>query len=79
VTEQGFALNTEIRSAKHRAEDIIQKCAHPHFRPLLREYLKLGGGGDEPRPTNMEVLKGWWDEYDEACRHFPSAAVPVGA
>lgn len=79
VTEQGFALNTEIRSARHRAADIIEKCAHPHFRPLLREYLKLGGQGDEPRLTNMEVLKGWWNEYDEACRSFPGVQVPIGA
>jgi len=47
VTEQGFALNTEIRSARHRAEDIISKCAHPHFQPILREYMKIAGGGDE--------------------------------
>ncbi len=79
VTEQGFALNTEIRSARHRAEDIIEKCAHPHFRPLLREYMKLGGSGDEPRLTNMETLKGWWSQYDDACRNFPGAQVPVGA
>jgi acetyl-CoA hydrolase len=72
VTEQGFALNTEIRSARHRAEDIIEKCAHPHFQPVLRDYLKIAGGGDEPRPTNMDILQGWWKEYDEACRNFPS-------
>jgi acetyl-CoA hydrolase len=71
VTEQGFAKNTEIRSAKHRAEEIIDKCAHPHFRPLLREYLKIAGGGDEPRPTDMKILEGWWKEYDIACRCFP--------
>ena len=70
VTEQGFALNTEIRSARHRAEDIIAKCAHPHFQPVLRDYLRLGGGGDEPRPTNMDVLQGWWRDYDAACRSF---------
>jgi acyl-CoA hydrolase len=71
VTEQGFALNTEIRSARRRAEDIISKCAHPHFRPVLRDYVRFAGGGDEPRTTNMEVLQGWWKEYDEACRNFP--------
>jgi acyl-CoA hydrolase len=71
VTEQGFALNTEIRSARRRAEDIISKCAHPHFRPVLKEYLKLAGGGDEPRPTNMDLLQGWWKDYDAACRAFP--------
>lgn len=71
VTEQGFALNTEIRSARRRAEDIINKCAHPHFRPVLRDYLKFAGGGDEPRPTDMDVIQGWWKEYEAACRSFP--------
>jgi acyl-CoA hydrolase len=71
VTEQGYALNTSIRSAKRRALDIIEKCAHPHFRPLLRDYLQMGGGGDEPRPTDIEKLKGWWKEYDAACFCFP--------
>jgi len=74
VTEQGFATNTDIRSGKSRAVDIIERCAHPYFRPLLRDYLKLAGGGDEPRPTNMDVLTGWWKEYDAACRTFPAQA-----
>lgn len=72
VTEHGYALNTEIRSASRRAEDIIEKCAHPHFRPILRDYLKMAGGGDEPRPTDMDKLQGWWRDYDAACRSFPS-------
>lgn len=71
VTEQGYAIITEIRSARRRAEDIIEKCAHPHFKPLLRDYLRLAGGGDEPRATDMNVLQGWWKEYDAACRSFP--------
>ncbi len=71
VTEQGFTVNTEIRSAKRRAEEIIEKCAHPHFRPLLREYMRVAGGGDEPRPTDMAVLQGWWRDYEAACRAFP--------
>lgn len=70
-TEQGYALNTSIRSAKRRAEDIIEKCAHPHFKPILRDYLKTAGGGDEPRPTDMHKLQDWWKEYDAACRCFP--------
>ena len=54
VTEQGYALNTEIRSAKRRAEDIIEKCAHPHFRPLLREYLASPvAGTSRGRPTSI--------------------------
>ncbi|MBI2571590.1 MAG: acetyl-CoA hydrolase [Candidatus Schekmanbacteria bacterium] len=70
VTEQGYALNTEIRSARKRAEDIIDKCAHPYFRPLLRDYLQHAGGGDEPRTTDMKVLQDWWTEYAAACRSF---------
>jgi acetyl-CoA hydrolase len=70
VTEQGFALNTEIRSARHRADDIINKCAHPHFRPLLHDYLRLAGEGDEPRPTNLDILQSWWKDYDAACESF---------
>jgi acyl-CoA hydrolase len=72
VTEQGYALNTEIRSARPRAMDIIEKCAHPHFRPLLRDYLDASGGGDEPRATNISWIEGWWKEYDAACRAFPA-------
>lgn len=71
VTEQGFALHTDIRSARRRAVEIIEKCAHPYFRPLLHGYLELAGGGDMPRPTDMKQLEGWWREYDEACRTFP--------
>jgi acetyl-CoA hydrolase len=70
VTEQGYAVNTEIRSGKSRAKDIIDHCAHPHFRPLLHDYLRLAGGGDEPRPTSMDVLTDWWKDYDAACRVF---------
>jgi acyl-CoA hydrolase len=73
VTEQGYALNTEIRSARRRAVDIIDKCAHPYFRPLLREYLDASGGGDEPRATNISWIEGWWKQYDEACRAFPAS------
>jgi acetyl-CoA hydrolase len=72
ITEQGVAGNTDIRSPRRRAEDIIEKCAHPHFRPLLRDYLKVAGGGDEPRATDLRYLEGWWSEYDAATRSFPT-------
>ncbi|MBF0105931.1 MAG: acetyl-CoA hydrolase [Deltaproteobacteria bacterium] len=72
VTEQGFAMNTEIQSGKNRAREIIQKCAHPYFRPLLLDYLRYAGDGDEPRPTSMDVIDGWWKEYNAACCEFGS-------
>ncbi len=74
VTEQGFAINSDIRSAARRAEEVIDKCAHPHFRPLLRSYMKLSGEGNQPRARDMRALEGWWKEYDAACRSFPSDA-----
>jgi hypothetical protein len=49
----------------------LAKCAHPHFRPILRDYLKLAGEGDGPRPTSLDLLNDWWKEYDAACQSFP--------
>ena len=71
VTEQGYAPNIDIRSPKRRAIDIIDRCAHPHFRPLLHTYLERAGTGDEPRASDMKALERWWADYDAACRSFP--------
>ncbi|NTX08710.1 MULTISPECIES: acetyl-CoA hydrolase/transferase C-terminal domain-containing protein [unclassified Myxococcus] len=71
VTEHGYALNMDIRSPKRRATDIIDQCAHPHFRPLLHAYLDMAGPGDEPRASDMKVLDAWWRDYDALCRDFP--------
>ena len=40
VTEQGLA---DVRglSPKDRAKVIIEKCAHPEYKPLLKEYLDM--------------------------------------
>ncbi len=75
ITEQGYALNLDIRSPKKRAIDIIEHCAHPYFRPLLHDYMRLSGDGDEPRPSKLSILEGWWKEYDQACRAFAQAAL----
>ena len=74
VTEQGYTLHTDILSARRRAVDTIDRCAHPHFRPLLHDYISMGGAGDEPRPTDLAKLEGWWRAYDDACRNFPKGA-----
>jgi len=39
VTEQGLA---DLRglSPKQRAERVIEKCAHPDYRPMLRDYFR---------------------------------------
>ncbi|EYF02713.1 acetyl-CoA hydrolase/transferase C-terminal domain-containing protein [Chondromyces apiculatus] len=71
VTEQGYARNTEIRSPHHRAADIIDSCAHPHFRPLLHDYLRSAAAPREARPDGVDPASGFWAEYDAACRSFP--------
>jgi len=71
VTEQGYATQLDIRSPRARAHEIIERCAHPHFRPLLREAMALADHGDEPRIRKLEHLEGWSREYDAACRDFP--------
>lgn len=47
ITEQGVA---DIRGLDpvQRAERIIDNCAHPMYKELLRDYLKLGKGGQTP-------------------------------
>ena len=44
ITEQGIA---DLRglTPMERAHAIIENCAHPDYRPLLREYLKIATGG----------------------------------
>ena len=41
VTEQGLA---DLRglSPKQRAKQVIEKCAHPDYKPMLREYFRRG-------------------------------------
>jgi acetyl-CoA hydrolase len=74
VTEQGFAPITEIMNPGKRARLIIDRCAHPHFRPLLHEYLEHSGPGfHEPRLTSMEDLQTWRRRYEECCASFSEA------
>jgi acetyl-CoA hydrolase len=40
VTEQGLA-DCRGLAPKDRAKRIIEKCAHPEYRPILTEYLAL--------------------------------------
>ncbi|MCD8296957.1 MAG: acetyl-CoA hydrolase, partial [Prevotella sp.] len=44
VTEQGIA-DLRGKSPLERAALIIDNCAHPDYRPMLREYLKISIGG----------------------------------
>lgn len=44
VTEHGVA-DLRGRAPCERAKIIIENCAHPDYRPLLREYVNRGGTG----------------------------------
>ena len=47
VTEQGVA-DLRGKGPLHRAHEIIENCAHPDYRPLLREYLRIAEKGHTP-------------------------------
>lgn len=47
VTDQGIA-DLRMTDPVQRAERIIENCAHPDYRPLLRDYLRMGKGGQTP-------------------------------
>lgn len=47
ITDQGIA-DLRGKDPVQRAETIINNCAHPLYRPLLLDYLKLGKGGQTP-------------------------------
>ena len=44
VTEQGVA-DLRGKSPIERAHAIIENCAHPDYKELLRDYLKLADTG----------------------------------
>jgi len=48
VTEYGVA-DLRAKDPRSRAVEIIEKCAHPDYRPLLHEYLNLGVKGHIPQ------------------------------
>ena len=54
ITDQGVA---DIRGLDpvQRAERIIEYCAHPMYRPLLRDYLRLGQSGQTPHTLEASL------------------------
>ena len=51
VTDQGIA-DLRAKDPEQRAHEIIENCAHPDYRPLLREYLRMSKGGQTPATLN---------------------------
>lgn len=64
VTEQGLA-DLRWKSPRERAELIIENCAHPDYRPMLREYYseacRLGGH----TPHELTKALSWHARYLE--------------
>lgn len=62
VTEQGVA-DLRWKAPRERAELIIENCAHPDYRPLLREYYReaLAGGGHTPHVLTKALS--WHQRY----------------
>jgi len=52
ITEQGIA-DLRGKDPHERAELIIENCAHPDYRPQLRDYLKLTKAGHEPLSLSL--------------------------
>ncbi len=66
VTEQGYA---DLRglSPKERAEAIIENCAHPDYRPMLREYFlqaRMFANGQHT-PHDLKIALSWHQRYLE--------------
>ncbi len=51
ITDQGIA-DLRAKDPLQRAHEIIENCAHPDYRPILRDYLKLSKGGQTPATLN---------------------------
>lgn len=47
ITDQGIA-DLRGKSPIQRAHEVIENCAHPDYRPLLRDYLTHGMKGHTP-------------------------------
>lgn len=65
VTEQGLA---DLRglSPVERAEAIIENCAHPDYKPMLRDYLERAKGGKfKHQPHLMGEALSWHHRFLE--------------
>jgi len=62
ITEQGIA-DLRGKSPRQRAEAIIENCAHPSYRPLLREYMHLMDGQAGHTPLSMHHAFSFHEEF----------------
>lgn len=60
ITDQGIA-DLRGKDPEEKAQLIIENCAHPAYRPLLRDYMKLGKGGHTPHC--LKAAFGFHEEF----------------
>lgn len=63
ITEQGIA-DLRGKGPKERAQEIIEKCAHPDYKNLLWDYLKLTDGKAQT-PHNLKAVFGMHTAFTE--------------
>lgn len=63
VSEFGVA-DLRGKSPLQRAEEIINNCVHPDYKPLLREYLNMGVKGHTPQ--NLQACFAFHQEFTES-------------
>lgn len=61
ITDQGIA-DLRGKDPLQRAHLIIENCAHPDYRPLLRDYLKLAEGQGQT-PHTLEASLAFHTEF----------------
>ena len=80
VTEQGLA-DLRGKSPKQRAQIVIDNCAHPDFRPALRDYyrrsLDLSPGKHTPHLLSESFS--WHLNYLLTGRMVPSGVTATAA
>lgn len=64
VTEQGVA-DLRGKSPKERAQAIIENCAHPDYKQLLWDYLKLTDGKAQT-PHSIQAALGMHAELAQS-------------
>ena len=65
VTEQGFA-DLRGKSPRQRAKLIIDKCAHPDYRPMLQDYYdRAAKAGGLQTPHILNEALSWHQRFVE--------------
>ncbi len=66
VTEQGVA-DLRWKTPEERAEELIEHCAHPDYRPMLREYFERAkkNGYGKHTPVDLMTALSWHQRFVE--------------